>query len=1793
MGRTQKTKGLLLLLILCFLGSPPVFSEIDDLKFYLENQYPGEPRWDNVASEPLWAGGPRLSYDRALSYHTAGLSRKNPLFLHVDEGAIIRIQLLQKGVDPNHLKASFSNGSGIFAPAIIQVSRDDKTLFVHAQQMGPSLFKLEMGDNILKKNVRIGVFVSRWKTLLDIARYDTTIPLNTPSLTSYRISQGMPRKTIREVFHSLFPQEKVKFKVTGPTRIALTTRVPYEMRHKGHAFSYTISILLNDTPFYQANLTVRQDDNALFTIKGKLRLLGGPETIYLEIPEGTHTLTLTPSTAVFATLHRLKTYFLGCPNKSPLERREPLIMSFPRPLQEINKKIFQNFLDGFEKYDPSYIQRAALALGTENSSSSSGDLGLYLMGFLKRRRPDLEALKTARNKTRIEHTFYRDLLPFSKDRNGIQKFFWIHEDVLRPNKEMDFEHYALSSQQDGLLENLKGGYFVALGEAHIKTTYALPKRNAPSHFRILVNKNALKEPVRLWVRFDDDPARPIDVMPKQDRKPSDLYLPSKGSIGLKTLALNFGGGSDQTTSGPFSLKKVPALHVEGGSVDLPLPQDVKFVHLWREGPSLEVAAQYLAARPFKMSSESLEDTLAQIRPQYDPKRLYVQGLQAYNACVIKVQDKTSCGVDHILTFLKDQGMTTRGIEEALRHLINHWMESYRVLITRHQVLFDYTKNPQDLYIAPPLHPTLSPKDVIVYQNKALMFAKKKDWVSVVETLSKLIKGGDAQTWKKAHLDRSTALEKSGEIILAQNTLKTLVCFSQDADLQQKAFDQLAGLYKNEKNDFALLGLITHQLLKSYDETLLSQLADAFLDDGKNKMSEDLVFLNPASDDWSEKAFSSFLKENVQNLGRISFLSRDPQKAARFKGHLAQWSGDSQEALDYYECGGAQGKFWKKYLQQALDIRDHLRSSDPQKRHSGALGWLRWQKGHPGAFTWENAHHLVSNYKKGLSVYNKLRDSHDLGYVASQESPLSLKIAGPQKMRFLVRPLMMPRQKELLPKDWITLRDGQEERNFALDRTYFAPEYTAFGLNLPLGTATVLEYDVGPGIHEISLFAEERDVVIQPLMRMPVTPLAPLPQLTPATLEAALGGDWVHIQEAEINPSNAYILKDGAFDAPNDGTLFNVQFSRPRALREEDLSPSFPGEAIPAGDNPTDAFLERFGNAVRAYEQNKTQSHLTRVSRFWVEAADKAPLLSLWSRVTRLAVWERVLPDSSAGMRTLRAQKSLTPDAPGLRIRRALMKEAESDDYILSSFSRLEFTLVNPAPLELKIQSDYETLITRNKVALALNINVDGQKHRLKSSEGKKNSFLLSIPQGEHYLGISLDAPIADVVARLKISERAQGAKKWEPFLIEEEKNYQVATKDQPVVVRTQGPAWVRIDHLEEGDVLSQNRFIPEGLQTLTIMPAGNQEKTLYQVFRFVPGRFPKEIKVLPPPLADWTVGDVPFSPSNTSMPEAVHVQDGLLLPGQSDGTWSVGASWNRAGASDSITPTPLSDTYMEQRVSYHFFDELKRRSWTAHALAREHGSGSPSFGGIGKLLYYPASLPLTLSAQADIYTQRFNMAASLHLSAAHEMELTRTLSQRTTFSTYGTLIRFAKNTRGEVIDPDVFTNYKDTHRRGLEIEYELIYEPFYDTRFWALAGETANPDFNLAKPDHLTFKAGYDQLIGPVTLSLEYGFKPYFSDRDRETSFNRTAIGAALRWDYWYNSNNRFEFGARMTRNTDIPSGSNRTTGHFWTGILSVIWHFNQGRGYRDFRQEEALFHSMRERLVPPSGNQISYPGTP
>ncbi|MGB5777042.1 MAG: hypothetical protein WBP89_20530, partial [Sedimenticolaceae bacterium] len=161
-----------------------------------------------------------------------------------------------------------------------------------------------------------------------------------------------------------------------------------------------------------------------------------------------------------------------------------------------------------------------------------------------------------------------------------------------------------------------------------------------------------------------------------------------------------------------------------------------------------------------------------------------------------------------------------------------------------------------------------------------------------------------------------------------------------------------------------------------------------------------------------------------------------------------------------------------------------------------------------------------------------------------------------------------------------------------------------------------------------------------------------------------------------------------------------------------------------------------------------------------------------------------------------------------------------------------------------------------------------------------------------------------------------------------------------------------------------------------------------------------------------------------------------------------------------------------------------------------------------------------------------------------------------------------KGDRAE-IDQDIFTDYKQDHRRGLRLGERVQYRPSLDTLLHAGANLVSNEDLNLIDPDHASVDLGARQLRGDLDLGVRFKHFEYFSDDDRAQGSDTQRLQLEVGFSRWLSPHRGLQAG--LVYEYDTKSGDASVA-------LSLSLSRANGRYYQDFRPSDLDFRQLRQR---------------
>jgi hypothetical protein len=424
----------------------------------------------------------------------------------------------------------------------------------------------------------------------------------------------------------------------------------------------------------------------------------------------------------------------------------------------------------------------------------------------------------------------------------------------------------------------------------------------------------------------------------------------------------------------------------------------------------------------------------------------------------------------------------------------------------------------------------------------------------------------------------------------------------------------------------------------------------------------------------------------------------------------------------------------------------------------------------------------------------------------------------------------------------------------------------------------------------------------------------------------------------------------------------------------------------------------------------------------------------------------------------------------------------------------------------------------------------------------------------------------------------------------------------------------------------EDYFVISGKREIVLKSDDKNNYTYYRMFEKIPAHPLVSDFQAQPVIKYLTMQEAPIiTDSKESKPLIYKIRDDLPLAGQEDGTWSISNRFVITTASDSVngvtipstnpngfvtlaeqlgsTPIPsgrkLSDQsekgivrFMEQSITYRYFDDINRNHLRTDLFIREFSNSKPSQGLMSRVDHTPITLPVTLFAEGKIFTQylnnRNNYSAYGEIGMRNSLEWSRKINQIIELSTFGRVVDYKAltNLDNKYPDPDVYSEYIKTHPRGINISYILNYNPYLDTKLYIGGFHRTGRKYN--HTDQTNLNLGIEQLINPYMIGVDYNYKKYFKGEGRLFNFNRQKIGAHINFDHWLPKNNyrvEVNFSAARIFDSNLPNRSQATVKSkplkAWVGSLGCTLHLGNGRAYKDFRSSEIKFKKIREKLIP------------
>ena len=1543
--------------------------------------------------------------------------------------------------------------------------------------------------------------------------------------------------------------EVIALEVEGPRVLAVASR-PAEATEQQQ---YSLSWRLNEGAWRQLSIE-RTQLSTLYQEAGTSLFHGGMDRRYLTIPEGEHRLALKASLPLFARIEQAEAdYFLDFNEPEPTTAELTLgLLDQPlsadgRTLEELEALSQSNHLEG----------AADIALGFLEQNRLEGESSPFPGA-----RPQTASRALGRE-IEYRQRFFRNLFPEVGTGTKLAPLA-MNTAWFATTSPLDLEIDERYYLGEGVLERLGRGLFVELHQEPLR--YPLPERSGPSRLRLSVARLALRD-ADLWVKYDDAPAQRLRLS-----KPAQgVSLPTPEDALLSQRKALEQAWVHPTLGGDFTASREPGHYWPAASVELPLPADTDAVRVWSDEP-LSVALQYRASQPFD-AGESAYRRLLEQTPSAGVSRLH----RAFEAA----PDPASKPLPLDPT-----------PEQALE---NQWYPMLRYLHAAQAAYLD------DMSSEGPAPAVSHLNDRL---EKARAEAQRKDWIGVLEALGRSGYGHHSEAYRLSQ----QALEKLGEHYLARRQRLATAVFARDVATRRLATDDMLTEYAKTQSWDSQVRLLAARFLREGDSALLDPLGEALLRAGDALWATQLGLLLAHESDTP-----AWLPEAAEAAGwqaSADSVEQAAVKQALRRGDLAAREGETDQAMAHWQKAGATGRARRERMRAGESIARALESPHQEQRLQGVERWLDWSLSPAQAFDWVSLDSRLLRARGFSTLFNEVTQKPLALPHASRDAPVEVEVVGPAVLRVQLR-RVAPDSREAGELDWLSAElIDVVGKTTTLRTPIISRAENPYLQAIHQGTATATGDDtlvaVPPGLHRVRISPQQHDYLTQLWQWQPVHPWAVLPPVSPLALKDLLQAsprrgdflskpvpDYFRVRDGELEPlavlpsAQLYSRELAGLEAASlRSTLENLDFPDPAGVREGMGGPENWPEgsyAVQVDSIATRASVPESPENAHALavallwqlEQNPGSRELVsaRLAQLGEVHSEVLAIRQLSDRLLQGYRWERISSSfESAGVRQLPLEGSM--HSPFRRVRQALLPEFSTSGMLLSGRGAEGVELFTPDPLTIELHLAQRVLPHEARIPAELMIQLDDREPRRMRLSERETLERIRLEPGEHALRLWLEDPRQQQFVTARLTRSGSGA----PLLEDETRTYHIAAPGQPASFYVKGPAWVRVDEWPPRNGSMSYRFVAPGWQTLTF-EAGDDEDRYYRLhaLRASPdAESPLEPGVIKASLAVPVRG--PSPPPKPAEPVAWKLED-HHSPGAGLESWGGYLSFVERidGTEDDVAPIQGTSA-IEAGVSYRFRQPDRRLFSRSDLFLRQLESSHEVVGARQWVDVYPDESDWQLGFFGEAYLQPGRVdgidgdnhwSARLQGSVERTYRLTPRLRHEPSITLNQRWLSLDAVPLADLgdIDPDVFSPYKQDHKRSLVLSDRLTWSPHLDQRLYLEGALVSNESLNPFDPDYGEVSTAARQLFGSVAGEVGLRWRRYFNDDDRGSSINhkRVFVGANLL---------RFDGGANaLTLRAEGDYDIDRSDVGF---RLRIGFEANQGRLSPARRPDELDFLPLR-----------------
>ncbi len=362
-------------------------------------------------------------------------------------------------------------------------------------------------------------------------------------------------------------------------------------------------------------------------------------------------------------------------------------------------------------------------------------------------------------------------------------------------------------------------------------------------------------------------------------------------------------------------------------------------------------------------------------------------------------------------------------------------------------------------------------------------------------------------------------------------------------------------------------------------------------------------------------------------------------------------------------------------------------------------------------------------------------------------------------------------------------------------------------------------------------------------------------------------------------------------------------------------------------------------------------------------------------------------DASGGLYEL-PESGPQPMIQSAQVRRALADPVALHeppaDYLISGYRQLDLDSVESRPvlIEFVLHQPRISFLTAPQLRVELQVDQSASRRVTLPERGDAQRIQVPLPAGKHRIRLRIENPFAGHYVFVNVNEIDAAGKRtgWQDRANNEtaERLYHVATPSMPVQLQVQGPSWIRVERVVEGQREIEETSIVAGSRQLTFAAPPGVKHALYRIWEYQFGQSTPEPPVfrtsatpLTPP-SRWLeqTDDDPVFPDLGGMASAVPSGyvcppvypelaalapadapasqvaglDAYPLRGLGNGTWGFGTGLFKRRALEEGQQFTGDDRFLQLLLSYERFDEDANTYSLTQGLFRLRDASGPSFG---------------------------------------------------------------------------------------------------------------------------------------------------------------------------------------------------------------------------------------------------------